>query len=98
MPYYLVTGDNGVYISHNYAQAFRCREYFRRNRIKRYEWFEEAEDDGKEHLGRILPRNVPVPVLLEADEMYTITKLLKKQKEAAAKATAATTVGKGERV
>lgn len=72
---YLVTGDNGVIVEWSYEKAFRCRNYFRRNKIKKYPTFAMAEQAAREHLRAILPSHVPVPDRIEMNDMLTVKKL-----------------------
>lgn len=77
MSYYLVSGDNGIIIHQYYNKAYACRNCFRRNRIKKYETFEEAEAAALDHLSDILPYYIPVPEHVRLDEMLTINRLSK---------------------
>lgn len=77
MSYYLVSGDNGIIIHQYYNKAFVCRNCFRRNKIKKYDTFEEAEDAALDHLSDILPYYIPVPERVKLDEMLTVSKLVR---------------------
>lgn len=83
MPYYLVRGNNGVIIHYNYFKAQECQRYLRKSTIKKYDLIKEAEKAGLEHLEEILPYNVLLPEHLEVNEMVTIAKLARAQKEGA---------------
>lgn len=77
MSFYLVSGDNGIIIHQYYNKAYACRNCFRRNKIKKYDTFEEAEEAALDHLSDILPYYIPVPEQVRLDEMLTIHKLAK---------------------
>lgn len=73
---YLTRGDNGLVIKQGYDGAFRCRVYFTRSKIKKYETFSAAEEAARMHLREILPRFVPLPEKIGLDDLLTIRKLI----------------------
>lgn len=75
MGVYLVKGDNGAIIQWSYDRAFRCRSYFQRNKIKKYDTFAQAEQAAREHLQSILPSYVPVPERIAMNDMLTVRRL-----------------------
>ena len=75
MSVYLVTGDNGAIIEWCYEKAFRCRNCFYRNKIKKYPTFFLAEQAAREHLRAILPSYLPVPERIGMNDMLTVKRL-----------------------
>ena len=79
MQCYVVTGDNGVIIQQYYSQAYKCRAYLRKNRIKKYDSFEEAEEVALDHLSNIAPYYIQIPTSIKLNELVTIAKLHRAQ-------------------
>lgn len=81
MPYYLVKGRNGVIIQENYGKALCCQKYIQRSSMKKFTYFEDAEQAAFDHLHEIVPYYIPFPDHIEVDQMIIKSKLEKAYKE-----------------
>lgn len=81
MAYYLVRGVNGVIIHYDFFKAQSCQRYIHKSTIKKFDLLKDAEQAGLEHLRDILPYNVFPPEHLDVNQMVTIAKLDRAQKE-----------------
>ena len=81
MAYYLVAGVNGVVIQYSFHKAQSCQRYIHKSRIKKFEYFEDAEAAALEHLSEIVPYYVTIPDHIKLNELVTRARLYKEEKE-----------------
>lgn len=75
MSFYLVKGSNGVIIQEIYGKALRCQKYIHESTVKKFDYFEDAEQAALDHLTEIVPYFIPIPEHIEVNEMVTKARL-----------------------
>lgn len=83
--YYLVKGSNAVAVVQSWSHANRIRKYVKGFNCKGYDTYDEANEDGLEHLAEITPYYIPLPDFLTLGKVVSVSSLdeayLKGEKE-----------------
>lgn len=73
--YYLVKGSNAVAVVQSWSHANRIRKYVKGFNCKGYDTYDEANEDGLEHLAEITPYYIPLPEFLELGKVVSVSAL-----------------------
>lgn len=71
--YYLVKGSNAVAVVQSWSHANRIWKYVKGFNCKGYDTYDEANEDGLEHLAEITPYYIPLPDFLTLGKVVSVS-------------------------